>query len=583
MGKKGAYMRYPNRFLFILPLLLIFSFFLGCGKEHETTSDASNWAASVQSRLNDTGKVGQLLCLTIDPIRFFIDPEYKEKVQGLINISTPGAIYLSSNLSQFTPEILTEFDAVKLRSLLSEMQGYSPIPCLFAANFESGAWFWDHKATRFACPIALGATGSSAFAYRQGKITAVEASAQGITWVLAPSINKASNSHDDQFSFGCFSDNPAQISEFVTRFVTGVQDAGIAACLKYYPGSFSNTSEPNDDEPLKSGIEAGVLSILGNPLITSTTPSSDDSHSDAYRDILTTRYNFKGVLVREVADAGDSTMPPSAKAEFILNSFHHGQDMIILPDNPDVCRPLVSEIINLTQLKRVDIGTIEPSVTKILLLKEKLGLDKRENDQAIILSGLGIREFHDTAEKSAQASLTLLKNEGNIVPLNPMNQYILFANFIDSTLSSDGIRFSENLEQNYPEIHQINVINASDSRLVSELQRRVNESDVIVFTFFLEPGQNGSPIRLSRNQLNIVRNAIRTGKPSVGVSFSSPFLIDEMPQIKAFLTTYCLCPVTITAATNVLFGMSDVSGKLPLHISDSYPYGFGLSLQTERK
>ena len=86
-----------------------------------------------------------------------------------------------------------------------------------------------------------------------------------LTGFLAPVVNSAASSRDDKVSSLCFGADPARIGEFATQFVKGVQDGEAAACLKYYPGPETDEEESPGMEPLKAGIAAGALSIMGNP------------------------------------------------------------------------------------------------------------------------------------------------------------------------------------------------------------------------------------------------------------------------------------------------------------------------------
>ncbi len=551
----------------------------GCHDKKGEATDPGNWPETFYAGLSDVGRAGQVLCYTVDPIRYFTDQFYRKKIQAIIKACPPGAICLVSDLEKYDRSILTEFDPVKLRGLITEMQNLTGTPCLFAANFENGAWYWGLNATRFPSPLALGATGSPAFAYRQGKITAVEATAQGINWVLAPVVNNASSSRDEAVSSLCFGEDPAKVGEFAAQFVKGVQDAEAAACLKFYPGPDGDAERSPGAEPLKAGIAAGALSVMGNPFSISGDAASGDNSSDACRDILSTEFGFKGIVLRQVEGVEDSALSATVKVERLFKTFVRGQDMVILPDDPDAVLTLVSQMVTMVQVKRLDINPILPSVKKIVLLKDKLNLHKVDRSKVLFTSGIGVPEYTRTAEDIARSSVTLLKNDGNIIPLNTADTSILFANFIDSTRTSSGIEFSEDLLKKYPRMHQINVLKASDPRISMELLRRAAAVDVVVCTFFLDSSNDGDGPRFSPSQLDLLHRVARVGKPCVGISFSSPLLVNQIPEFKAFMTTYSIFPPLLTVASDVLFGITGVSGKLPVTVSARYPSGSGIVLE----
>ena len=158
--------------VYALAITFAFAAFTGCGgKNKETESPPTkSWLHTTHSSLSDERKVGQVLCLTIDPMRYFLDDVYKSRIRGFVRKWLPGGIVFSTDFSRFTDENIKEFNAVKLRGLAYELQGLSPVPLLIGAEFDSGAWLWDQTATRFSPPLALGAAGSPGTAFREGKI-----------------------------------------------------------------------------------------------------------------------------------------------------------------------------------------------------------------------------------------------------------------------------------------------------------------------------------------------------------------------------------------------------------------------------
>jgi len=151
-------------------------FFSGCEKQAKTVT--VDWANDHFNAMTDTEKIGQAFCLTVDPIKYFLYPSYKSRINTLVAKYKPGALYFTANIDTVKMEIRLEFNGNKLNDSIINLQHITKTPMFIAADFESGAWTWDNNATRFPFPLALAAAKSTEFAYRQGKITAVEAHAQ---------------------------------------------------------------------------------------------------------------------------------------------------------------------------------------------------------------------------------------------------------------------------------------------------------------------------------------------------------------------------------------------------------------------
>ena len=160
---------------------------------------------------------------------------------------------------------------------LKEFQNISKIPMFIAADYERGVGqFID--GTLFPSNMALAATGNIEFAYKQGEITGKEAKAIGVNMIFAPVLDINNNSNNPIINFRSYGDTPDIIVEFSTPYIKGIQDQGILACGKHYPGhgdtdTDSHTSLPviskkltelidNELIPFKNACDIGIKSIM---------------------------------------------------------------------------------------------------------------------------------------------------------------------------------------------------------------------------------------------------------------------------------------------------------------------------------
>ena len=550
----------------------------GCNREKSETAPAATWAGTVFPAMNDTQKLGQTLCLAVDPIGYFLLPEYREKVQNLVRKCGPGAVYFASDIKSWKPRLVLEFNAGKLREVVKNIQSLSQIPILFAADFESGAWFWDKDATHFSSPMALGATGAPEMAYREGKITGLEAKVQGINWIFAPPGNSIQRSDPIAFSIDCFGSDPNAVSEFCARFIQGCQDTGTAACLKYFPGPGRPLEGNSAGEfaTFKSGISAGVLSIMGNDF--SLSGEEGGLSRLPVKNYLGKQLGFTGPVVRKIVAGNNSNTPVSAQAAALVESYAEGNDMVILPDDVEKNAPLIDQLITQTQLGKMEMSAINSSALKIMKMKDALKLAIQDRNLTPILTGIGIDEYRRTAREIVQSSITLLRNDGAILPLNFNKQYILFLHFIDAQSLSDVTLFSDKVESVCPGAKQVTIFQEPDKRITQEVLRRSSEAAIVVCTFFINPAPGIDASRIPREYVQLIHQALLRNRNSVGVSFFSPFLINDLPELKAFLAVYSLSDFSMSAVLDVLSGKTGASGRLPLTLSDRYPAGFGLKL-----
>jgi beta-N-acetylhexosaminidase len=517
--------------------------------------------------MTEAQKMGQVLFLTIDPIQYFINSDYKSYVQGIVKSCSPGGLYFFSNLESYDEKITTEFDSVKLLGIIRQIKSFAAYPPLTAADFETGAWYWDLKATRFPCPQAIGAVDTSALVYRQGKIIGNEAKAQGINMVFAPVITISSPQKTILENMNCYGSDPLRVADFSARFVQGIQDAGVTSCLRFF-----DPENNGPDEPVRSGISAKVIAIMGKPhsLVS-------DSSSVQTKKTLSAQYSFNGIVINSMAGLDSTIGLPRSTAAF-LDSFKEGQDMAIIPDDMANNRAFVDYLLNQIRINNYDASFLDASVKKILLLKENLGLQNAPKNDLLILSGIGVREFRQTAEDLIRSSVTVLKNEGNIIPLKNPERFTMFVNLIDRFSSADGVYFSEIIHKDYPNAKIMSVLPDPDPQIIEEILRRAGEADAVICTLFMKPVPEAPSPKIPAEHLALLRRIAGNHRQTICISFYSPTYINDIPAVKAFISTYSLSTVGMQAAMDVVFGKAGASGKLPLTISRFYPSGFGITL-----
>jgi beta-N-acetylhexosaminidase len=158
------------------------------------------------------------------------------------------------------------------------MQSVAKIPLLIASDFERGANFRIRNTTSFPWNMAVGATGSERWAFTQGKITGQEARALGVRWILAPVLDVNNNAANPVINIRSYGEDPNLVARLGVAFIQGVQQQGVLAAGKHFPGHGDTTVDSHlelpaitaDRErlrnvefiPFKKAIESGVWSIM---------------------------------------------------------------------------------------------------------------------------------------------------------------------------------------------------------------------------------------------------------------------------------------------------------------------------------
>ncbi|MCD6308239.1 MAG: glycoside hydrolase family 3 C-terminal domain-containing protein [Candidatus Latescibacteria bacterium] len=557
----------------------------GCEKEQE--SKQAPWVDSTFSSMTEQEKIGQIFCLTVDPIRYFLYPEYKSAFNLLVGKYQPGAIFVSANLDTVKMEIRHEFNGNKLHDEILKLQEISDIPVFVAANFESGAWYWDYGATRFPNPLALAASQSPEHSYRQGKITAVEAKTQGFNWLLSPVVNLSIELGNNSLIAQSLGSDPATVADLGPWYIKGCQEVGIAACMKYFPSEIPQAVvdiPPGDLDQaqldvFRAGIETGVLTIMTSPLDESFADQASETHTiqENLRELLQNRLGFKGVVLSEFRTSFDSEKAVDAM-NTALEAVDAGTTMFLLPETFSESIPVLDVLFNETLAGKIDMKSIDAAVRKNLAVKDRINLSLAKSDHSLrAMAGMGMPEYYESAQELSNMCITLLKNDDDILPIDPHNTYIFSISFFDELASHYTTLYSEKLDQYAESLIHLNIFGKPDQRVQFEVERRAKEADVVVCSFFRKISDDPETPTITPDISSLMDRIVKANDSVVVLCFADPFLINQLPEIQGYLVTYSPSKYSIEAAVNVLFGKSGPKGVIPVSISDEFPAGAGLT------
>ena len=236
---------------------------------------------------------------------------------------------------------------------IQTFQEWSKIPLLVAADYERGLGQWMRGATLFPSNMAVAATGNTDFSFQQGKVTATEANAIGVHITLAPVMDVNNNPENPIINFRSYSDDPNMVIEYGNAFIKGVQEGGIYACAKHFPGHGNTNMDSHSSlpsikgsrielenvelKPFKSAIENGVKMIMVGHI---SMPGLDSSNVPAsYSKLITTgllrdEWGFEGIIITDGMEMGGLTESTWA-GESAVRAVEAGADILLLPMDVD--------------------------------------------------------------------------------------------------------------------------------------------------------------------------------------------------------------------------------------------------------
>jgi len=547
------------------------------------TTDVPN-ADSIVTKMTLREKIGQL---------FFIRANGK-----FINRESEYFYDLKQKIAEYNIGGVTFFrgDIYDQAILTNELQQMSKLPLWITQDMEYGAAMRINNTTRFTPNMGVAATQNPTYAYQIGRITALEAKALGVHQIFAPVLDINNNPDNPVINVRSYGSTPDIVSRFGLQFIAGVESAGIVPTAKHFPGHGDTDTDSHADLPVinhsfsrldtvefipfRQAIENNVPSIMtahialpeisGNELLPSTLDGRILNH------VLTDSLRFKGLIVTDALEMkGISSYYSPGKA--VIKSLKAGAHVMLL--SPDL-GTAVEEVYKAVKNGVLPEEIIDEAVTHIIKLKIDHGLfENRLTNIDELDKKIATTEHHIVAGKIARQSITLLKNEGEILPITADRfPRIMVLSIADDKSGTTGSYLARSIRRYHPKVTFRVYDHRSGNHEKMQILRDARKADLIIFGSFIFV-QTGKNIQLNNSQLDFIKKVINLSKPTVLAAYGNPYVVKDIPDTDAHIMAWSSNPTQIEASVSAMFGASEVSGKMPISIPDMYDIGDGISLE----
>jgi beta-N-acetylhexosaminidase len=535
------------------------------------------------------------------------------RVQGLIRDQRVGGFVMSIGSPVET--------AVKL----NHMQRLSAVPLIISADYETGAGFRTRGgyflpnaiylggATVFAPQMALGATRDTTLAYEQGRITAREARAVGVHVAFSPVVDVNNNPGNPVIGPRSFGENAALVSSMAASLIRGLQDHGVLATAKHFPGhgdtetnshlaiTTVTASRPRLDSlelaPFRRAIAAGVGGIMtfhGVVPSLDTTPIPVTLSPRVMTDLLRRDLAFDGLLITDALDmtgvlaqvrpaaatrtetGAYGTVASVGLGEIVVQAVLAGNDIMLMPSDVPAA---IEAIVQGVRGGRINSERLDASVRRVLGLKHRMALDR---DRFVSLDSLraivGDSTHMGMAQRIANRSITLAKDSLSLVPLprNPARR-VFSITIANRTDLAAGVTFNAELRRGVASLRTEYVDPTNADLSLDRIAAAADSADVTVVSSYLSQGTTVATTAAPANILGLFRRLTANGRKVVVVAFGNPYLLREIPETPAYLLAWGPFPLSQRAAALALIGTEPIGGVMPISIPPYVSYGEGIS------
>ncbi|WP_046470747.1 glycoside hydrolase family 3 protein [Allosalinactinospora lopnorensis] len=514
--------------------------------------DADDPAGAAEELLADMDleeKIGQLLVVVPQGTT-------AEENAGIIEEYQPGGfIYFPENLE----------DVEQITGMSNGLQEQAAgtgagVPLFLGIDQEQGMVSRLPVGTRFPDAMAVGATRDTGMAESLAGVTAAELAAMGINLDYAPVADVNVNADNPVIGIRSFGSDPDLVTEMAMAEVEAFEEGGVVPVVKHFPGHGdtdvdSHTGLPRmetprseweqvDLPPFESAVEADADAIMTAHVFLSELDDSGEPSTlskNVIEGVLRDELGYEGVVTTDALNM-EGVRQTHDDAEIAVRAIEAGADQLLMP--PDAAET-VGAVREAVDEGRISEDRLDASVRRILELKAKRGvLGGEPADAAAAQETVGGDEHLAAAQEVADASMTLLRNEGGVLPLAEGAAVFLAgagAEEIGAELRELGYQVTDSAAA-----ADVAVVGTEDARADSE-------------------------------QLDRVDAAGAAGTPVVVVAQGTPYDIGELPDVSGYLATYSSVDVSRTAAARALAGEVQPSGRLPVDIPGTdLEYGDGL-------
>ena len=525
-------------------------------------------------------KIAQLVMPWIPGTYAAFDDEAFARMQGWVDSLHVGGLLVSIG------------SPLDVAAKLNRLQERSPLPLLIGSDLEAGTAIRLNGGTPFPPNMGIGATARDSDAYEVGRITALEGRAVGIHLAFAPVADVNNNPANPIINVRSFGEDPAAVGRLAAAEVRGLQDNGMFATAKHFPGHgdtgtdshialpvlFSSWARLDSVElvPFRSAIAAGVSAIMSAHIALPGVDGGLMRPGTVVPSILTgilrDSLGFKGLVITDALNMGGIGNVYGADAG--VRAFLAGADLLLQPADPATA---INAMMAAVARREISGARLNRSVRRVLELKQRLGLfTRRTVPLDSIPAVVGRAEFREEARNMAGRSIVLVKDVNGLVHgLRRSRPSLTMVTYGEEENRSLGTALAAELRSRGFSITTFKLWPASGPASYDSAASAIVQGAVTVFTISDKPADRRGSLGVPDSVVSLISATARV-RPTILVSLGNPYLIADVPEVGSYLIGWRSNSVTEQAVGRALAGVTSITGRLPISIPPSYARGWGV-------
>ncbi len=562
------------RFLFLF--FPLFSLFGASSPPVKKDKDhlAQEWVDSVFNSLSVEERLGQLFMIRAHSDR---GPNHIKNVETQIKKYRIGGLCFF----QGTPEKHTD--------LINQYQKLSKVPLLIAIDGEWGLGM-RMKASTISYPrqLMLGAIQDNRLIYEMGREIARQCRRVGIHVNFAPVADINNNPENPVINTRSFGEDRFNVATKSYMYMKGLQDGGVLACAKHFPGHGDTNVDSHHDLPviphsidrldslelypfkalISQGVQSFMIAHLSVPALDDTKNRPTTLSKKVVTSLLKDQLQFKGLVFTDALEMKGVTKhfkPGEVAAEALVA----GNDILTLPEDIDASMKSIKKYIAEGKL---DVEDLNKRVKKILLAKYKYGLTHYQSlNLEHIRKDLTTPHAKIIKRKLIENALTLVRNKDNLIPFKNLDKIKIASLSIGAT----SITPFQNSLNNYGKISHYQVGREIGESQFLSLISKLKKKDVVIIGLHDMSSYASKDFGLTRS-IKAFLKALNEETKVVLTVFGNPYSLKYFDDLDYLLQAYEEDEMVQDLAAQALFGVFSIKGRLPITASQKSKFNHGI-------
>ena len=541
-------------------------------------SPAQKWVDSVFASLTPDQRIAQLMVVRLSERTSTGILFYDKKVTELVKKYNIGGVCLF----QGNPTLQA--------ATVNSLQAIAKTPIMMCIDGENGLGMRFDSIIPLNRQMMMGAVQDETIIYNYGKLVGEQCKRAGIHVNYAPVVDVNNNPNNPVINDRSFGEDKYKVASYGIAYMKGMQDVGVMACAKHFPGHGDVDVDSHKDLPVinktiaqldslefypfkqifKAGVGSVMIAHLSIPAIDNIPNKPTSISYKNVTELMRNKMGYQGLTFTDALEMqGVKKFYPDGEAS--VESIIAGNDMLCLPGDVPMSIAKIKEAIKKKKLSWAD---IETHCRKVLAAKYQYGM---ANLQPVNLTNItaDINSNVNAMKKViAENALTLLnKTDDVFFPLKP-NDALTKIVYVSLGTSTDN-EFSKKLRSEYKaDVFYINYKHDAGRvlSLVELIKKRYKKVIIGVHNYARVPLNN---FGISPSAVDLVTQ-LQNQTNAITFIFGNPYAIKNWCNAKNLVACYEDDTITQNTAFEFLQGKIQAKGKLPVTVCDKYKFGSGL-------